>query len=131
MTERLEEELELLRTEYPDLDHRRDNGIEWIRIPSYPIPEEIWGRPEVEVAFHIPPHAGQAPYAFRVRPSLVLKNGAVPTNYTYPVPTPWGDDWGQFSWAPLTAWIPTDDLRAGANMLTFARSFAQRLREGN
>jgi hypothetical protein len=73
--------------------------------------------------------AGQAPYAFRVRPQLARADGGQPGNYTYPVATPWGADWGQFSWSPLE-WVPRADIRAGANMLNFARSFADRLREG-
>ena len=41
--------------------------------------------------------------------------------------TPWGDDFAQFSWSPLEPWVPKADIRAGANMLNFARSFAERL----
>jgi hypothetical protein len=51
------------------------------------------------------------------------------TGTTFPVSTPWGDDWGQYSWSPV-AWVPKEDVSAGANMLKFARSFADRLREG-
>jgi hypothetical protein len=99
-----------------------------VRIPTYPVPES-WSSNEVEVAFQIPPSAGQAPYAFRVRPGLTLIEGAQPTNYTYPVTTPWGDDWGQFSWSP-SSWVPNADIRKGANMLDFVRSFSDRLAEG-
>jgi hypothetical protein len=128
MSERLEEELALLRTEYPDLEHVFDGTGHWIRIASHPVRSEIWGRDEVEVACQIPAQIGVAPYAFRVRPGLALPGGALPTNYTYPAATPWGSDWGQFSWSPMT-WLPTADIRAGANMLKFIRSFAERLGE--
>lgn len=128
MIERVHEELELLRTVYPDLEYRGDGDEHWVRLPSYSVPEG-WSHPEVEVAFQIPPSVGQAPYAFRVRPGLQLDTGAQINNYTYPVTTPWGEDWGQFSWSPST-WVPTEDIRTGANMLHFVRSFAERLREG-
>jgi hypothetical protein len=125
--ERLEQELELLRTAYPDLEHRPVDGAHWVRIPSYPVPEG-WSHPTVEVAFQIPAQAGQAPYAFCVRPALCLAGGGMPSNYSPTAATPWGGDWTQFSWSPLQ-WVPKADIRAGANMLNFARSFADRLAE--
>jgi len=128
MTGRVGEELDLLRTAFPDLDYREEGGVHWVRLPSYPVPPG-WTPGQVEVCFQIPAMAGQAPYAFRVRPQLVRADGSQPGNYTYPVATPWGAAWGQFSWSPL-AWVPKADMRAGANMLNFARSFADRLREG-
>jgi hypothetical protein len=128
MMERVQEEVELLRTAYRDLEYRQEAGVHWVRISSYAVPEG-WSHAEVEVAFQVPGSIGQAPYAFRVRPGLRLEGGGQINNYTYPVTTPWGDDWGQFSWSPVT-WVPKEDIRAGANMLNFVRSFADRLREG-
>ena len=128
MTGRVGEELDLLRTAFPDLDYREEGGVHWVRLPSYPVPPG-WTPGRVEVCFQIPAMAGQAPYAFRVRPQLVRADGGQPGNYTYPVATPWGSDSGQFCWSPLE-WVPKADIRAGANMLNFARSFADRLREG-
>jgi hypothetical protein len=128
MTDRVEEELALLRSAYPDLEHLQDGDVHWVRIPSYAVPEG-WSEEEVEVAVQIPASPGQAPYAFRVRPGLQLVGSGQVNNYTYPVTTPWGDDWGQFSWSPVE-WVPKMDIRAGANMLNFVRSFADRLREG-
>lgn len=127
-SDRLEQELELLRTGYPNLEHRRmDDSVYWVRIPSYPVPRG-WSHEAVEVAFQIPDQVGQAPYAFYVRPRLLLADGGTPTNYTAQATTPWGADFAQFSWSPVS-WTPKADVRAGANMLNFARSFADRLRE--
>jgi len=128
MNVRVEEELALLRTAYPDLEYLKEGDVHWVRFPHFAVPEG-WSNAEVEVATQIPPSAGQAPYGFRVRPGLQLAGGSQPNNYTYPVPTPWGDDWGQFSWSPVE-WVPKADIRSGANMLNFVRSFADRLREG-
>jgi hypothetical protein len=125
--ERLQQELELLRTGYPDLECRLVGGVHWVRIPSYPVLEG-WSHSSVEVAFQIPAQAGQAPYAFWVRPALRLAGGGTPGNSTATASTPWGGDWAQFSWSPLQ-WVPKADIRAGANMLNFARSFADRFAE--
>jgi hypothetical protein len=125
--QRVEQELELLRTAYPDLDGRLVDGAHWVRLQSYPVPEG-WSHSNVEVAFQVPAQAGQAPYAFWVRPALRLAGGGTPSNYAAAASTPWGGDWAQFSWSPLT-WMPKADIRAGANMLNFARSFADRLAE--
>jgi hypothetical protein len=129
MTDRVQEELELLRTAYPDLEYRSEGGSHWVRISAYPLPEGTWDRTEVEVAFQIPSQAGQAPYAFFVQPALQLAGGRIPNNYTTPATTPWGSEWAQFSWSPVS-WMPKADVRAGSNMLNFARSIGDRLREG-
>jgi hypothetical protein len=131
--ERLEQELELLRSVYPDLEHREVGGEHWVRIPAYAIANGWFagGGPVdmVEIVFTIPTQPGQAPYAFRPRPVITLAGGAVPSNYAAPVSTPWGDDFAQFSWSPLDGWVPKVDIRAGANMLNFVRSFAERLKD--
>ena len=125
MSERLTAELELLRTVYPDAELRDDL---WARIPVYPLPDGIWDRPSCEVAFRFA-LPGQPPYAFWVRPSLRLKSGAVPQNYTDGVETGFGPGWGQFSWS-ADEWLPGSDVHRGANMLRWAMSFALRLAEG-
>lgn len=128
--ERLEQELELLRTGYPDLEYRFVDEAHWVRIPAYPVPDGWFAGEEpvaaVEIVFQIS-QAGQAPYAFRTRPPITLVGGGTPSNYSAPVSTPWGNDFAQFSWSPLEPWVPKADIRAGANMLNFARSFAERL----
>lgn len=130
--ERLEQELELLRSGYPDLEYRLVDGMHWVRIPSFAVPDGWFAGDEpvarVEIAFQIP-QAGQAPYAFRTRPVITLTGGGTPSNYTAPVSTPWGNDFAQFSWSPLEQWVPKTDIGAGANILNFARSFSERLKE--
>src|SRR4051794_37634483 len=130
MSERISQEVALLRTAYPDLEYRPEGDVHWVRIVDYPMPGEMFKQKEIELVFQIPPQAGVAPYGFSVRPSLELIAGGVPNNYTFPGPSnPWGADFGQFSWAP-ESWAPKDDIRAGSNMLNFARSISDRLREG-
>jgi len=131
--QRLEQELALLRSAYPDLEHIRQDELDWVRIRSYPLPDGWeYQRAAVstaEVAFRIPAQIGEAPYAFFVRPRLTLSEGRTPANYTAEAATPWGQDFAQFSWAIEGSWVPKANIRAGANMLNFARSFAQRLGE--
>jgi hypothetical protein len=131
--ERLEQELALLRSAYPDLEYRLVEAAHWVRIPAYPVPSG-WAYAgavvvTAEIAFQIPAQAGQAPYAFHVRPAFTLAAGGTPSNYTATATTPWGGDFAQFSWSPNEPWVPKAEIRAGANMLNFARSFAQRLGE--
>jgi Prokaryotic E2 family E len=125
---RLAAELELLRTTFRDLETREADGRTWVRLPSYAVPEG-WSASTAEVVFAFPVEVGQPPYAFQVRPALTLATGNAPSNYTPNVTTPWGDGFAQFSWSPNEPWIPTTDLRAGANMLNFAMSFRSRLEE--
>ena len=131
--ERLEQELALLRSTYPDLEYRLVDGAHWVRIPAYPVPGG-WAYQgtaitEAEIAFQVPGQAGQAPYAFYVRPAFTLASGSAPSNHTAAATTPWGGDFAQFSWSPNEPWIPKAEIRAGANMLNFARSFGDRLGE--
>jgi len=127
MTNRIEGELALLRRRFPNLEYIEDGH--WVRLERYPVPTG-WNVDEVETAFQIPPEAAIVPYAFSVRPGLSLATGALPGNYQFPVATPFGDDWGRFSWSPL-AWQPQPEPSAGDNMTHFARSMADRLAEAS
>jgi hypothetical protein len=130
MTERVREELELIRTRYPDLEYREED--QWARVRAYPVPPD-WGAGDtIEVAFRMPanPLGGEQPYGFWVRPALSLNGGSPPTNSSGPVATGFGHGWQQFSWAP-ELWRPNPVLRKGTTMLDFVRSFAERLGEVN
>lgn len=127
-TERIDQELALLRGAFPDLEYKPEGR--WIRIPRYPVPDGVWNESVVEVSFQIPEQIpGQQPYGFYVRPGMTLLNGQPIDNYVYPSPTVFGGDWGKFSWQ-LLVWAPKDNIVAGTNMLNFARSLAERFREG-
>jgi hypothetical protein len=125
---RLEEEVALVRSGYPELQVMHE--VLWALIPSYPIPEDLWTCGTVEIAFQFPQNLpGQQPYGFWVRPGLELQGGGAINNYTYPISTPFGEGFGQFSWAP-EVWAPAANVAAGTNMLDFVRSFLRRLEEG-
>lgn len=128
MNERIGQELALLRGCYPDLEHVVEGH--WVRFPSYRVPPRLWNLEWIEVCFQIPAALpGQAPYGFYARPELRLADGARPNNYEYPVGTPFGEGWGKFSWQ-LQPWAPAAEPSSGTNLVNFAQSFVDRLREG-
>lgn len=129
MTDRVRQELEMLKACWPDLEYHDDGH--WVRISRYSIPTDIWTVTEVEVCFQIPEGLpGQAPYGFYVRPQMILQGGGKPNNYEFPANgPPFGMGWGKFSWQ-LEPWQPEADPATGSNMVNFVRSFRYRLREG-
>jgi hypothetical protein len=130
MQERVEAEIALLKERFPELEIRLDL---WCRFPEYRLPAGIWNVDVVELAFRIPAQLpGEQPYGIWVKPSLTLKGGGMPGNYTPDVSIALGEGWGQFSWAPET-WAPSptiDTITQGTNLVNFVESFAVRLREG-
>lgn len=126
--DRVQAELDLIRSQFPSLEFREDDF--WARIPDYPLPDG-WEREETEIAFQMPRDLfGQEPYGFWVRPQLRLPGGGIPSNSEFPVATRFGEGWQQFSWSP-DGWQPGPEPRGGSNMLDFVRSFARRLAEVN
>lgn len=130
MNDWVEANLSLLRTAYTDIETKLVDGGVWVRIRRYPLPSEVWCQTSVDVAFRIPATAGEAPYGFWVHPPLTPASPGPISNYSCPAPAPWGDDWGQFSFAPAEPWQPKADVRSGPNVLNFALGIADRLREG-
>lgn len=129
MTPRIEQELDLLRKYYPDLEV---NGM-WVRIPDFPIPQNCsWNRKTTDICFEIPPgYPGTHPYGIYV-PVGILCDGAKPNDYTEPAKKrpPFPGDWGILSWAPEAPWRPTANIRKGPNLVDFVRTFSDRFREG-
>lgn len=127
-TARIEQELALLRRYFPDLEYRVEG--QWVRLPRYPIPGNLWNCGEPEVCFQIPPgHPGQQPYGFYTPAGLELKSGAAVQNRTHSAEPPFPGNWVKFSWT-LPQWRPTADLQSGSNLYNFAASFRARFEEG-
>lgn len=131
---RIEQELALLHEPYPDVEHQEHGGEDWFRLPTYPFPEgwrvadaSITSAP---VVFRIVvAYPSAEPYGFYA-PAGVNFSGNPPTNPGSGASPPFGGSWQHFSWAPDGSWAPTADVRRGSNLLVWARSFGQRLREG-
>lgn len=125
MNERQLQELALLRTRFPDLEFLEE-GM-WVRIPSYPIPGDLWNTISTAVAFQIPPSDAQEPYGFYVPKELALRSGAPIQNHT-DGSTPFDGLWAKFSWN--VTWQPAANINSGTTILDFAMSFAGRFRQG-
>lgn len=130
MADWVAEELELLRSIWPDLEFASDGN--WVVRKNYPLPDG-WNKGSVDLAIRIPANLpGEQPYAFWVRGGLLLSNGAVPGSYAFPaaesLPFTPIESWGKFSWAPET-WSPGSKPGEGTGMTHFAFSVRRRLEE--
>ena len=130
MEERIEAEIILIRSRYPDAEYQ--DGGHWVLVPSYGLPDG-WSRPITEVAFQIPTgYPGVPPYGIYV-PSGLLFLGVRPDNYSDPAGTqpPFPGSWAILSWQPADGeWRATTDLRSGSNLLNWVAGFAVRFQEG-
>ena len=130
MQDRIEEELALLRRNFPALTYVPDGR--WVRLPAYPLPAG-WNRPATDVAFPIGVgYPGTPPYGIYVPEGLLFKD-ARPNNYSEPAGTqpPFGGVWGVFSWQPEDGhWRPGATVAAGTNLFVWVRGFADRFLQG-
>lgn len=128
MTEWVTAQLELLRAQWPDLRYHEEASGHWVLLPDWTMPDG-WSIPKVDVACQIPAAPEQPPYAFYVNSQTLTFNGNQPEKWTASAAVPFEGVWSVFSWAP-EAWRPTVGADPGHNMLTFVRSFVDRLAEG-
>ena len=132
MTERLKQELALLKTVFPDIElHEVENG--WFRIPRFQVLCGGWKQTEVAVCFQVSAgYPGDAPYAFWVSPPLrQASNDAPPTTTTRSRrPRRFSAPGAKFSWTHEAGWKPGADPATGSNFLQFVRTFRDRFREG-
>ena len=119
---RIEMELALLRTRFPDLVFEDP----WILLPTYPLPKVGWSLDSVKIAFPIPPgYPGQKPYGFHSSPPLRVgtnKPGSTTDSAEPPFPGPWL----KFSW-DCPDWASAQEVESGSNLLHWALSFHERL----
>lgn len=130
MSDRIAEEVALMRTRYPELEYLQLGH--WVRIPRFRLPAG-WGRPEISLAFQFPPSGyPQNPfYGFYV-PTGLRFGSAVPRNFTDPAPAqpPFRDlIWAMFSGNP-EPWNPSPQIQSGTNGLSWLHSIYARLEEG-
>lgn len=129
MDDRIQEELALLRTRFPDLVYE-PNG-RWVRLLGYPLGDG-WNREQDDIVFQIQAnHPAAAPYGIYVRSGLLFGN-ARPGNYTEPAKTapPFGGTWGLLSWTTEDPWQPKVPAGKGPNLLNWAIGIAQRFKAG-
>jgi len=127
VSDRLSIELLLLREAWPNLTYEPVG--QWVMLPDYPVPEG-WSRTLVTTAFQVPTGPpGTPPYAFYVDSPMMFRDQAPANCSPAAGGVPFPGQWSTFSWAP-EAWAWTEDPAKGANMRSFARSFADRFLEG-
>jgi hypothetical protein len=134
MRPRIERELQLLRQVYSVIEHAEAGGEDWFKIGDYPLPAgwRLGDSPitEVPVAFKL--SAGYPitePYGF-LAPERINFGGVAPNNTCPAASAGFAGSWVQFSWAPEGTWAPNSEIHLGSNLLSWVRSFAQRLKEG-
>lgn len=128
LEERIQKELELLRTRY-EVEFVEEGH--WARIDSYPLPHG-WNRKTTDVAFQIPVgYPGTPPYGIYVLAGIAF-NAQPPDNFKEPAPTqpPFEETWGIFSWQPDEQWWATADIISGSNLMNWVIGFAARFKEG-
>ena len=124
---RRQHEVELLRRQYPDLEHGAN--LDWILFRAFALPPG-WDRESTELLVLIP--AGYPitpPDNFFVRNGLRTESGAPPGNYEENQDI-LGESWAQFSYH-AAEWSPTDGVGDGDSLLTFMVAIERRLKEVN
>ncbi len=133
MTERVKEEIELLRNKYSAL--QADEQLRWILIPDFPLPADRYKKERTKLLLALPVGYPQtAPDNFFVDGDLQLKNdGGIPAfnvgSQSSSGPAPLPGNWGWFSWHPHpNGWRPAATIESGDNLLTFIRAINMCLR---
>lgn len=122
MHERVRQEIELLKTRYPDLEDGEQ--LNWILIPKYKLPAGRFNQEMTKLLFALPagyPNAGID--NFFVDAGLRLSGGENPPGFNIGANSssgvaPLPGDWAWFSWHPAE-WRPAATIEAGDNLHTF------------
>jgi hypothetical protein len=130
MHERVQQEINLLKEEYPGLQYGQ--GLDWVLLPQYVLPL-LYNIEQTPLLWLIPPGYPQTgPDDFFTDGDLRLKNGINPPSFNLgpnsssgvaPIP----GNWGWFSWHPEN-WLPATTIEKGDNLFTFLRSVNMCLR---
>lgn len=125
MHQRVCDEIDLLRQQFPDLQH--GDQLDWVLLPELVLPLKRFNRHKTKLLFRIPvgyPQTG--PDNFFVEVDLRLADGGNPpgfntnresTSGAAPLP----GEWGWFSWHPQS-WRPAASVEGGDNLIGFVRS---------
>ena len=131
MSERRQQEIELLRLKFPKLQH--DPGFTWVMLQGFPLPKGRFNRDVTTVLFMLPTgYPVTGPDNFAVEAELRIADGSMPpafnlgnttSSWTVPVPGAWG--W--FSWHPQN-WRPQATIEGGDNLIGYISSISLCLR---
>lgn len=125
--ERRRREVELLRRQYPQIEHGPD--IDWILFRAFTLPAG-WNRESTDLLVLIPPgYPETPPDNFYVQNGLRTESGAVPGNFGEHQEV-LDKSWAQFSYHAAD-WSPGPDPHDGDSLLTFMVAVERRLLEAN
>lgn len=130
MDARLQRDLDLLKSRYPEAQFREQG--QWVLIPQYPVPIGGWDRRDYTICFQLRPgYPDIGPYGINVSPPPRASGQQGLGSYTdSPDPKPPFDGvWGRFSWE-LDGWKATPDLISGCTLLNFVESIRKRFEQG-
>jgi hypothetical protein len=124
MSARVREEIELLKKQFPNLQH--GDQLDWVLIPELVLPAARFNKVTTRVLFRIPigyPLTGAD--NFFVDVDLRLKDGSSPPAFnpnsqSSSGAAPVAGDWGWFSWHPHS-WRPAATIGGGDNLVVFVR----------
>ena len=125
---RIGKELLLLRRNFPVVEYMEVKNLHWFKIDGYQLPSPL--SPEVvSVVFSVTTgHPVPKPYGFYVPSGIKHSDKVLSFNNPQHQP-PFGGNWRFVSWDAYD-WKPGPDVTRGDNLWGWARSFRQRLLEG-
>jgi hypothetical protein len=136
VTPRVQKEIELLKTKFPNLEFKEERNRTIIIFHDYPLPPG-WPTKTTNLAIVIPPgYPITPPDNFYVQPPILTASGATPGSYNLDGTSNGMPGWAWFSFHMRDAenrptWSPSDDVASGDNIMTFLRAVNDRLREAN
>lgn len=129
--DRLDQELNLLRSLFPDL--LCDEQRKWVLLPGYRLPEGMeWNKEVMDICIEIKAgFPGVAPYGIYVPADLRYGNEEPKSWHASPGNKPsFSGNWGFLSWSPEQEWKAGADVISGSNLLNFVLSFSDRFKSG-
>lgn len=127
MRDRLDQEIALVRKQYPGVRH--DQNYDWVVVEEVPLPAD-YNRDTTDVLIVIPSgYPETPPDNFWVPSGLRLENDGQPDAFNPNHRTHEGEEWDRFSWHEDDGWTPSEDIEDGSNLLTFMSTAEERLKE--
>lgn len=127
MQDRYEEEIELLRQQYPSVEH--DEDFNWVLVEEVEL-SDGWSRDTTKILLFPPSgYPETPPRNFWVPPGLKFE-GQMPGSFNRNHKRHDGQQWDRFSWRVRSNWTPAATVEDGSNLLTFMNSVEARLEEG-
>lgn len=133
MTDRIKEEIELIRKSY-ELDFQSVRNIYWLKIKGYQLPKGMgWNMGVIDVCMMIQPnHPAAPPYGIYV-PSGLRINGQTPADNYQEIANnkpPFEGNWGMISWGIEGQWQPKSEITKGDNLLNVIHSYSVKFKNG-